>query len=216
MQGNRNFLLLLGAVLTKAIRDSFGRVLLMGAAKGWGIIHEEISSGVWIIVTSGILYFFFDIAYEVIIRVHEGIPLWMLLLVSLPLIVLNTLVFYFVFAWFSQVFYTLNLLKQLYKLRLLKQFAFVLGIAGTISIIWTIVDTLARVFLNKENTWQWMWLYIGIWDIIFLLLVISLMIIWRINKNSKLLATSQEIRSDDNELSYEEEEKYGVELAKVK
>lgn len=60
-----------------------------------------------------------------------------------------------------------------------------------------------------------MWLYIGIWDGIFLIVVVSLMVIWRVSKNSKLLAESQELRIDDNELSHEEEGKYGIELSKV-
>ena len=106
--------------------------------------------------------------------------------------------------------------NQNYKLALLKQFATILGIGGSISVIWTIIDSLTRIFVDKEQTWEWFWLHIGIWDLIFLVMVISLLFIWRINSNSKLLASSHELRSnDDDELSIEVEEKYGIELAKV-
>lgn len=209
--------MLLITVATKALRDSLGRSLLMAAAKGWGISHETFTSDLYLIIISGIFYFVLDFAYETVMKTNSDSQLWLILLVSLPLIIMNTFIFYFVFAWFAQIFYRLKLLKQSYKLRLLKQFATILGLAGGISVCWTIVELLSRFFLRIDDTWRWSWLFIGIWDIIFLLLVLGLIVIWRINDKSIYLATSQQIHNDDEELSKEEEEeKYGIELGRIK
>ena len=213
--GTRSWIILLIGIIIKAFRDSLVRILLMAAAKGLGISWETIKTKPWVIYASGISYFVFDAIYEGIARTHDYIDLWLLLLISFPLILLNTAIFYLIFSWFAQTFYRLNFLKQNYKLKLLKQFAYVLGFAGIFSVLWGVLEHLGRFFLTKERIWKWTWLYIGIWDIIFLMVVISLMVIWRVSENSKLLAVIQELRDDDNELSHEEEAKYGIELSKV-
>lgn len=189
----------------------------MAAARGWGITQDNSSNKAWIIYLSGVVYFLFDLIYLITFKVQESLELYLLLLVSFPLIVLNTLIFYLIFSWFSQTLYKLNFLKQSYKLRLVKQFALLLGLAGLVSVIWGMLETLARFFWKQSDMWKWDWLYIGIWEAIFLILVISLIVIWRVSKNSKLLAITHEIRDDDHEISQEEEEaKYGIELSKVK
>ena len=127
---------------------------------------------------------------------------------------MNTLIFFLVFAWFDQIFRRLRASNQTYKSKLLKQFAVVLGISAGISVIWTILEIIVKVFRNYEDIWKWGWLYIGIWDMIFLLMILSLMVIWRINTNSNLLASSHELRNQDDDLASEEESKYGIELEK--
>ncbi|OMJ80586.1 hypothetical protein SteCoe_19128 [Stentor coeruleus] len=215
--GIRNFSLSFLVIIIKSFKDSFGRVLLMGAARGWGITKDISKNKGWTIYLTGIVYFIFDFIYLITFKVEESFELYLLLLASFPLIVLNTLIFFFVFSWFSKILYKLNFLKQNYKLKLVKQFALLLGLAGLASVIWGTLEILARFFWKQSDMWKWDWLYIGIWEAIFLILVISLIAIWRVSKNSKLLAITQEIRDDDNEISQEEEEaKYGIELSKVK
>lgn len=202
------------AILVKAARDASARALLMSAAKGLGIVHEKINDGIWIIGGSGVVYFVFDCIYEGILRMKDVLRIWVLILGSLPLIFMNTLIFFLVFAWFDQIFRRLRASNQTYKSKLLKQFAVVLGISAGISVIWTILEIIVKVFRNYEDIWKWGWLYIGIWDMIFLLMILSLMVIWRINTNSNLLASSHELRNQDDDLASEEESKYGIELEK--
>jgi Lung seven transmembrane receptor len=213
--GSRNLVLLSTAVVIKAFKDSAGRVLLMAAAKGWGITEETVKSKLCFNYTIGILYFIFDLLYESVYKFDESIEIWELILISAPLIALNTIIFYLVFSWFSSIFYRLTFLQQKYKLDLLKQFASVLGFTGVISVVWGLAETLGRFFFKKDEAWQWGWVYAGIWDIIFLMLVISLMVIWRISTNSKLLAMSQELQDRDSENS-KSEDKHVIELPSIK
>jgi hypothetical protein len=212
--GQRNLSVVLTAILVKSFKDAFGRILLMAAARGWGITIDASTSKTWLILFSGTLYFIFDVVYQVVLRYTHQMELRLLLLISGPLVALNTLIFYFVFSWFSQTFYKLNFYKQVYKLSLLRQFACVLGLAGLISLIWGVLETVFRFFIRKHYWWT-EWVYIAFWDIIFFLLVVALMVIWRVSEKSKLLAVTQEIRDSEHDISQEDEGKFGIELGKV-
>jgi len=89
-----------------------------------------------------------------------------------------------------------------------------LAIGAIISVLWTLVEVFTKAFLHIEEYWKLLWLYIGIWDIIFLLMMISFIVIWKIDEKSELLAHSYEIHGEED-LSYEQEEAYGIELPRV-
>lgn len=214
LTGKRDFMLLIGVTITKGIRDSVGRALLMGAAKGWGIVHDKISEHFLLIVISAVLYFIVDVAYEITFRTRLHTSFSLMITLSIGLVLLNTFVFYCIFLWFAQIFERLDTSNQRYKLKLFKRFATILAVGAVICIVWTIAETLGKFFLDFETIWHYSWLYIAVWDVIFLLMVLSLLVVWRIETNSKLLASHHELRNQDDELSAEEEGKYGIELSK--
>jgi hypothetical protein len=202
------------AIVIKSFKDALGRVLLMAASRGVGIIQisgDVSNKGLYIL---GTFYFVFDLSYQIPLKMMQHPELFYLVLLSLPLITLNTVVFYYIFSWFSKTVFRLKFYKQEYKLKLLKQFAVVLGIGGLCSLVWGIVEIIARFFL-KRSIWWVNCLYFAVWDLIFFFLVTSLIVVWRVNTNSKLLADTQELRDEDHEISHEDEGKFGIELHRV-
>ena len=215
LTGQYSNLLLILSIATKSLRDSVGRCLLLAASYGWGIVDDNPPYGNRIIYVCGLLYFIFDVVYETTNKVYLDNELWVIILSTLPLILINSLIFYFVFAWFVQVYMRLKLMAQSYKIELFRKFACVLFVGGLISVLWTIIEILTKSFLSIEDYWAGIWLYTGIWDLIFMLMTVSFMIIWRIDEKSQFLAHAYQIRSEDD-LECEKEENYGVELVKAR
>lgn len=214
LTGSQSWILLITSIIFKGLRDSAGRSLLMAASHGWGIVNDNPPYKNYIIYCCGFTYFIFDVVYEGSIKLyHEG-ELWALIVTTLPLILTNSVIFYFVFAWFVQSFIRLRLMRQVYKLGLIKKFSFILILGAIISVLWTIVEVFTKVFLHIEEYWKILWLYIGIWDLIFLLMVISFMVVWKVDENSEMLANSYQVQVEED-LSYEQEEGYGIELPRI-
>ena len=203
--GKRNIWACLTAILLKAVRDSICRTLLLSAAKGWGITKPSLGSARPRIIAIGTFYFFFSLLYETAVKTTGVRETALLTMLSFPLILLNTLIFYCVYSWLIKSFSKLTNQGQLYKLKLLTQFGWVLGISGTVCVLWTVTESLVRLLFHFEQVWMWHWLFIGVWDVIFFLGVLSVMVVWRLNSHSKMLAYIEEIQ--DSELSHEEEEK---------
>ncbi|CAG9320882.1 unnamed protein product [Blepharisma stoltei] len=213
--GQREVSILILSIFLKALRDGLGRVLLLCASKGWGIVHSTLGDSLKLILVTGSLYVIFDMIYEAVLRTHESAELWITLLVSLPLVIINTFVLYLMFSWLVLLFFQLTQNKQNFKLGLFKQFGWALAIVGGLSALWTIVESFIKFIWPKDEVWHWYWMFIAVWDVVFFIVIISVMIIWRVNERSKLLAFSEEVQEDD-ELSFEEEEKAGIELTKKK
>jgi len=204
----------MSAVIVKSFKDALGRTLLIAASKGLGIIQTTHSGSNSLLYILGILYFAFDLVYQISFKLDHNPEMLLLIGLSIPLILLNTTIFYLIFSWFSKTFFRLKFYKQEYKLKLMKQFALVLGIGGLISLVWGGLEILARHFW-KRNIWWVNSMYFAVWDLIFFFVIISLLVIWRVNVNSKLLADTQELRDDEHEISHEDEGKFGIELSKV-
>ena len=215
LTGKYSNLLLILSIATKSLRDSVGRCLLLAASYGWGIVDDNPPYGNRIIYFCGFFYFIFDAVYETVNKVYLDNELWVIILSTLPLVLINSLIFYFVFAWFVQVYMRLKLMAQSYKIELFRKFACVLFVGGLVSVLWTIIEILTKSFLLIEDYWTGIWLYTGIWDLIFMLMTVSFMIIWKIDEKSQFLAQAYQIRSEDD-LESEKEEKYGVELVKIR
>jgi hypothetical protein len=213
LTGNSSVSLLIVTVLAKSLRDALGRSLLLAASHGWGIVDDNPPFGKCIIYVCGVLYFLFDVVYEGFSKTYAENELWVLMATTLPLVLTNALIFYFVFAWFAQVYVRLQQMGQAYKITLLRKFACVLFVGGFVSVLWTVVEVVTKSFLQVEEYWTGLWLYIGIWDLIFMLMTVSFMIIWKIDENSQILAHAYQIRSDDD-LSSEREGNMGIELSK--
>ena len=212
--GLKNMTTQTAAIFLKSFKDSLGRVLLLAASRGIGIIPpspESKNSSLYIL---GVLYFTFDLIYQISLKLSSRPDLFSLVVLSFPLILLNTIIFYYIFTWFSKTVFTLKFSKQEYKLKLLKQFAVVLGLGGILSLVWGVLEIISRFFF-KRNIWWVTSLYFAIWDMIFFFIVSSLIVIWRVNLNSRLLADTQELRNEDHEISHEDEGKYGIELSRV-
>lgn len=212
--GNKNNITQMAAIIVKSFKDSLGRTLLLAASRGLGIIPSSYSGSLSSLYILGFLYFIFDLIYQIVFKLNHNSELLLLMGLSIPLIILNTIIFYQIFSCFSKTFFRLKFYKQEYKLKLMKQFAFVLGIGGLASLMWGGLEILARYFW-KRNVWWLNSMYFAVWDLIFFFVIISLLVIWRVTVSSKLLAYSQELKDDEHEISHEDENKYGIELSKV-
>ena len=212
--GLKNITTQLTAIILKSFKNALGRVLLLAASRGIGIIPSSPDSKNSSLYLLGVLYFIFDLVYQIPLKLTSYPGLIYLVVLSIPLIVLNTIIFFYIFSWFSKTVFRLKFYKQEYKLKLLKQFAVVLSLGGVLSLVWGTLEIIAR-FSFKKNFWWVNCLYFLIWDLIFFFVVTSLIVIWRVNMNSRLLADTQELRDEDHEISHEDEGKYGIELSRA-
>ena len=128
---------------------------------------------------------------------------WAILLSSIPLISLNILVLFMIHTSIIKILEELNRQKQRYKIQLLMSFGWVIGIAAAIYAIWGVTETILKYIYSRNGIWKYDWIFISIWDLIFILVALSMVCIWRVNKHSQTLAFSHQLGGDDDHLSEE-------------
>ena len=201
------------AIVLKCFKDSLGRFLLLSASQGIGIVPQSPDNKPCSLSTFGFCYFLSDLSYQISSKL-SGPGLIYQVSLSVPLILFNTVIFHFIILWFSRTAFKLKQSKQEYKLKLLKQFSVVLGLGGVLSLAWGVLNIIAWFFFNR-NSWWLNCMSFAIWDLVFFFIVASLVVLWRVNLNSKLLAGTQELRNQDHGIPHEDEGKFGIELSRA-
>ena len=75
-----------------------------------------------------------------------------------------------------------------------------IGVLSGVVVLWGMTEVFLKVYFSGERVWAFYWIYFVVWEVVFTLFVFSLVIIWRIDKNSRKL-TYTEISQNDIELS---------------
>ncbi|XP_038639044.1 transmembrane protein 87A-like isoform X2 [Scyliorhinus canicula] len=187
------------AELLSALKRSLARVLVIIVSLGYGIVKPRLGAMLHRVVGVGILYFIFS-AIEGILRVTGG-NFDLALLAFIPLAVLDTALCWWIFISLTQTMKMLKLRRNIVKLSLYRHFTNTLIFAVIASIFFIIWTTKKFRLADCQSDWRERWIDDAFWRLLFSIILLVIMILWRPSANNQRFAFSPLADEDyDDEL----------------
>jgi len=185
--------LVTGLILTTT-RRTVSRMLIMAVSVGFAIVRPDLGQNKQQIILFGAVYFFFQLAAQITIevsKVHNVDDRWRILL-SLPLAVIDAGCYWWVFISLYHLITQLRIREQYSKLAMYKQFTKVL----IASLLFAVACSSYHYYLISTNTvldhWElWWFLEEGVWNVLYAVVFIALMFVFRPSQNSKRYSYGQ-------------------------
>lgn len=207
------------SILAVSWKGALARMLMMVVCKGWGIVSDKVS-GLCKIVGLGLGYFVAATAYYIVRQqIHDQGATADLkhtfMSVSVPLSVIDSIFFSWTIFCLSATKLELEAEHQSYKLSLFKYLTGIVYLAIGFAVVVLFMEGYDVGNLNQDGVWQRNWVYEAAWSIIFCLVLVGITVLWRPSSSSQLLATTQQLVSEDINLDFESAEDLGGQIEMV-
>eukprot|EP00922_Rhytidocystis_sp_ex-Travisia-forbesii_P014863 GHVS01022223.1.p1 GENE.GHVS01022223.1~~GHVS01022223.1.p1 ORF type:complete len:546 (+),score=44.21 GHVS01022223.1:87-1724(+) len=201
--GSSNSVLLVMSILTAVLKNIFSYMLVLVASLGWGVTKPTLERPVIFKIQAVVLLY---IVLDSIRQVTDEfiyspqLPVAHFLLVVcciIPISILNGIVFYWIFSSLTDLLEVLEEQKQFEKLQIFKRLLAVL-VAALILFTMALFVQIYALASDVATRWQvhW-WLSDGVPHLLFMLVLLVMMCLWKPNQHSRRLAYFQELPDDD-------------------
>eukprot|EP00922_Rhytidocystis_sp_ex-Travisia-forbesii_P014864 GHVS01022224.1.p1 GENE.GHVS01022224.1~~GHVS01022224.1.p1 ORF type:complete len:545 (+),score=45.94 GHVS01022224.1:150-1784(+) len=201
--GSSNSVLLVMSILTAVFKNIFSYMLVLVASLGWGVTKPSLERPVIFKIQAVVLlYIVLDsirqVTDEFIYSPHLPVAQFLLVVCCIiPISILNGIVFYWIFSSLTDLLEVLEEQKQFEKLQIFKRLLAVL-IAALILFTMALFVQIYAYASDVAARWQvhW-WLSDGVPHLLFMLVLLVMMCLWKPNQLSRRLAYFQELPDDD-------------------
>ncbi|KAK7601879.1 hypothetical protein V9T40_009320 [Parthenolecanium corni] len=206
------------AELVSAAKRSLARMLVIIVSLGYGIVKPRLGSHLPRIMISGILYFtlasteaYFRVVKYRSIRANE------LLISGILLALLDSFICWWIFSSLIQTTRTLRLRRNITKLQLYNYFTNTLIFAVIASTIFMLYSLKSHRIVVCFKDWKDLWIDDAFWHLLFSIILLVIMILWRPTNNNQRYAFSPLLDAPDDDESDDEIEhfvndNYGVKM----
>jgi hypothetical protein len=195
------------SVVLNSCKGAYSRMLLLGLSTGLGLTHRFLSPILMRILLFGLAYFLCALGYSLVqYLVLSGATLKAgLMLAAFPMAILNTLCLVWVYLALKE---NKRVLEQAQdqRLQLFTRIEKVLGLIGILALGWLVVDGLLKATLESEDYRTEAWMVEGMWQVVFLAVLLPTLWLVQPTSNAGLLVYTEEAQPE------EEEKKMDVEL----
>ncbi|XP_064537462.1 transmembrane protein 87A isoform X1 [Drosophila montana] len=204
------------AEFVSCAKRTLARMLVIIMSLGFGIVKPRLGPMLHRVVGMGTLYFILACveSYLRITRVKSDRS--ELLLATIPLAVLDTVICWWIFTSLVQTTRTLRLRRNLVKLSLYRHFTNTLIFAVIASVIFMLFALRLRRSENCTPGWHDIWLDTGFWHILFSVLLLVIMILWRPTNNNQRYAFTPLLDNPEDEDDDDEEDQFVADAYGVK
>ncbi|KAF4517386.1 hypothetical protein B566_EDAN007638 [Ephemera danica] len=184
-----------GAVLLAELvscgKRTLARMLVIIVSLGFGIVKPRLGPMLHRVVGVGLLYFSLA-SVESYLRVmkHNSGGSNQILVASVPLAVLDSAICWWIFTSLVQTTRTLRLRRNLVKLSLYRHFTNTLIFAVIASAIFMLYSIKAHRLAVCLTDWKELWVDEAYWHLLFSVLLLVIMILWRPTNNNQRFASS--------------------------
>jgi len=187
-------------MMTSVSRRTISRMLVVAVSMGYGVVKPILGDEKKKILVLGLVYWIFAFAFEVLIhysQTQEVSPMLRTILTP-PVAILDGYFWWWLFASLNDTVAQLKKKRQMAKLRLYKKFSWCLGISLAAAFIFACYQLYyVWMKLYLEN-WRVMWiLEVGFWQVLFTVIFLSIMVLWRPSRHASHYAYSQQIATED-------------------
>jgi hypothetical protein len=195
------------AIIAVCWRGALARILMIVVCKGWGVVSDRVK-GTYLVGGLGICYFIAATAYyKTRLEIHYlGATADLkhtFMMASVPLSIIDSLFFSWTIYCLAETKLKLEEQHQTYKLGLFKTLTVIIYSAVAIAVFVLFSEGYDVSRLNQNGVWQHIWMYEAGWNLIFCIVLVGIAILWRPSSNSHLLATTQQLVSEDIDLDFE-------------
>lgn len=187
------------AEVVSAMKRALARMLVIIVSLGFGIVKPRLGPMLHRVIGVGVLYFILAVV-EALVRTdstsHDPTS-GNLLFAEIPLAVLDSIICWWIFMSLMQTMKTLRLRRNVVKLSLYRHFCN--------TIIFCVIASLIMIFYSARykneciTDWQEVWIDDAFWHILFSVILLVIMILWRPNINNQRYAFSPLIDGDDDD-----------------
>ncbi|XP_064080631.1 transmembrane protein 87A-like [Macrobrachium nipponense] len=197
--------LIIFAELVSCAKRTLARMLVIIVSLGFGIVKPRLGMILHRVVGVGLLYFILA-SVEGCTRILQSRtdPHKKVLLGLLPLALLESAICFWIFAALVQTTRTLRLRRNLVKLSLYRHFTNTLAFAVLASVIFMLWSLRYHLFEQCITDWKELWVDDAYWHVLFAIILLVIMILWRPSNNNQRFAFSPLL--DDGSDADDEEE----------
>ncbi|XP_055837976.1 transmembrane protein 87A [Episyrphus balteatus] len=207
----------LAAEIVSCAKRTLARMLVIIMSLGFGIVKPRLGPMLHRVVGTGALYFILA-CVESYLRVmrtkndqrHE------LLVASIPLAVLDSGICWWIFTSLVQTTRTLRLRRNMVKLSLYRHFTNTLIFSVIASVIFMLYSIRIRRTENCSPGWREIWVDFAFWHVLFSVLLLVIMILWRPTNNNQRYAFTPLLDNPEDEDDDEEEDQFVADAYGVK
>ncbi|XP_023016226.1 transmembrane protein 87A [Leptinotarsa decemlineata] len=195
-------------------KRTLARMLVVIVSLGFGIVKPRLGATLHRVVGVGLLYLFLA-ASEAYLRITraKNDPSRDILVASVPLAVLDSAICWWIFSALVNTTRTLRLRRNETKLNLYRHFTNTLIFSVAASVFFMLYCIKVHHFVDCLVVWKDIWIEEAYWHILFSLLLLVIMILWRPTNNNQRYAFVPLLDTGDDE---EEEQlvndAYGVKV----
>ncbi|CAG9766977.1 unnamed protein product [Ceutorhynchus assimilis] len=196
-------------------KRTLARMLVIIVSLGFGIVKPRLGSTLHRVVGVGILYFFLA-ASEGYLRntKTKSSNDRDLLVASVPLAVLDSAICWWIFSALVNTTRTLRLRRNEAKLALYRHFTNTLIFSVVASVIFMLYCIKFHHYVKCLTVWKDIWLEDAFWHILFSIILLVIMILWRPNNNNQRYAFVPllDTGDDNDEEEHLVNDAYGVKV----
>ncbi|XP_053213819.1 transmembrane protein 87A-like isoform X2 [Panonychus citri] len=188
------------AELISCLKRTLARMLVIIVSLGFGIVKPRLGPMLHRVVCVGGLFFTMS-ALEAMLRVYrpKNDPTNQTLMAGIPLAVLDSIICWWIFSSLVQTMRTLRLRRNLVKLNSYRIFTNALIFAVLASIVFMIWVIHNHKFTKCITEWNQLWFDIAYWDVLFSIVLLVIMILWRPTNNNQRYAFTPLLDASDDE-----------------
>lgn len=181
-------------------KRTLARMLVIIVSLGFGIVKPRLGPMLHRVVGTGALYFVLA-CVESYLRVEhvKNDPSNQNLVASIPLAVLDSAICWWIFTSLVQTTRTLRLRRNTVKLALYRHFTNTLIFAVIASVLFMLYSIKTRRLNECFTDWRELWVDEAFWHILFSLLLLVIMILWRPTNNNQRYAFTPLLDNPEDE-----------------
>lgn len=203
------------AELVSCGKRTLARMLVIIVSLGFGIVKPRLGPMLHRVVGTGMLYFTLA-AIESYLRVMhpKNDPSNQILVASIPLAVLDSAICWWIFTSLVQTTRTLRLRRNLVKLSLYRHFTNTLIFAVISSVVFMLYSIKYHRLAICLTDWKELWVDDAYWHLLFSVLLLVIMILWRPTNNNQRYAFTPllDAPEDDEEDEQFVNDAFGVKM----
>uniref|UniRef100_A0A023G017 Putative lung seven transmembrane receptor n=1 Tax=Amblyomma parvum TaxID=251391 RepID=A0A023G017_AMBPA len=198
-----------GAVLfaevLSCLKRSLARLLVVVVSLGFGIVKPRLGPMLHRVLGLGGAYFVMA-SLEGCLRTlkPKTTPDRLLTVLGIGLALLDSAICWWIFSSLSQTTRTLRLRRNVIKLSLYRHFTNTLVFAVLASVVFMVWVTFDHRTVECLTDWKELWFDEGYWHLLFSLVLLVIMFLWRPTNNNKRYAFTPLLDAADDELDEEE------------
>lgn len=187
------------AEIVSCVKRMLARILLMIVCIGYGIVKHRLGPAMKKIIGVGVAYLAAALV-EGYIRVlkPELIHSRYIFIPDIVLVVLDTLILWWSFSYLIQTIKQMRMKHNIVKFNLYRHFSNILiivVIASAVFMVWALYTFKSS---SCQSHWKEFWINEAYWHILFSIVLLTIVILWRPSKNSQRYAYSPLLDADDD------------------
>jgi hypothetical protein len=184
--GNADLGVIVFSILLSALKRTVSRVLVLVVGMGYGVVKPTLGTTRYKVSLLGTLYFVFAAAMMLVQESDRSADVSWATAVFLvvPVAVLDTGFYWWIFLSLLRTIAQLKARRQVVKLSMYQWLFNTLAASAVVSTCVVLYQVIAFSISHPDDHWRTAWLWPAFWEVLYLIVLIALVALWRPTANN--------------------------------